>query len=44
VDERPVAEHLPTFADGYRAAVVCDAILASAEQGRRVAVDEARWP
>ena len=40
VDGRPVPPHRATFEDGYRAAVVCDAILASARDGRRVSIDE----
>lgn len=36
-DSRP--PDLPTFRDGHRAAVVCDAILASAQAGRRLAVE-----
>ncbi|WP_346058658.1 Gfo/Idh/MocA family oxidoreductase [Leucobacter alluvii] len=37
--ERP--EGLPTFADGYRAAQITDAVLASAREGRWVEVDAA---
>jgi predicted dehydrogenase len=33
-----VAPHGATFLDGYRAAEVCDAIVRSAEAGRREAV------
>ena len=33
-----VAPHGATFEDGYRAAEVCDAIVRSAENGRREAV------
>jgi predicted dehydrogenase len=34
-DDTPVGPHGATFEDGYRAAAVCDAIVASAESGRR---------
>ncbi len=34
-----VAPYGATFEDGYRAAVICDAILASAETGSRVSID-----
>ena len=33
-----IAPHGATFEDGYRAAEVCDAIVRSAESGRREAV------
>lgn len=33
---KPVGPHGATFEDGYRAAVVCDAIAESSESGRRV--------
>jgi predicted dehydrogenase len=36
--EHDVAPHGATFEDGYRCAEVCDAILAAADQGRRVDV------
>ena len=39
VNDREVAPHGATFNDGYRAAVVCDAILASAESRRQIDVD-----
>ncbi|MDH4178484.1 MAG: Gfo/Idh/MocA family oxidoreductase [Thermoleophilia bacterium] len=35
-DDDPVGPHGATFEDGYRAAEVCDAIVASADEGRRV--------
>ena len=35
-NNREVAPHGATFDDGYKAAVICDAILDSAESGRRV--------
>ena len=37
-DDSDVAPHGATLEDGYRAAEVCDAILRSAEGGRREAV------
>jgi predicted dehydrogenase len=37
--EGTVAPHAATFEDGYRAAEVCDAILRSAESGRRERID-----
>jgi len=37
LDEREVDLRQAGFADGYRAAVVCEAILTSAREGRRVA-------
>ena len=40
IDGRPVAEHQATFEDGYHAAVLCDAILTSARDGRRVSIAE----
>ena len=36
----PVQAHQATFDDGERAAVLCDAILASAREGRRVRISE----
>lgn len=36
VNDKDVGPHGATFEDGYRAAVVCDAILKSAETGRQV--------
>jgi predicted dehydrogenase len=42
VENRVVDRRQASFADGYEAAVVCDAILTSAREGRRVAVAEAR--
>jgi predicted dehydrogenase len=41
LEERPVSARQASFDDGYRAAVVCDAILASAREGRRVALEQA---
>ncbi|OGO54559.1 MAG: hypothetical protein A2Z32_00020 [Chloroflexi bacterium RBG_16_69_14] len=40
VEDRPVPPHQATFEDGYQAALICDAILASARDGRRVSIDE----
>jgi predicted dehydrogenase len=40
IDGRPVPAHQATFEDGYQAAVICDAILTSAREGRRVGIDE----
>ena len=37
--EGNVAPHGATFEDGYRCAVVCDAILRSAESGRRETIE-----
>ncbi len=39
VNDRPVEPHGATFADGYRAAVVCDAILESAAAKRQTDVE-----
>lgn len=36
VNDQPVGPHGATFEDGYRCAVVCDAIVESAQSGRRV--------
>jgi predicted dehydrogenase len=38
-NDSEVAPHGATFEDGYRAAEVCDAILRSAESGRREGID-----
>lgn len=40
LEDRPVAEHQATFEDGYHAAALCDAILTSARDGRRVSIAE----
>jgi predicted dehydrogenase len=37
-DDHDVGPHGATFADGYRAAAVCDAILRSADEGGRIAI------
>jgi predicted dehydrogenase len=39
VEEHPVPARQASFADGHRAAVLCDAILASAREGRRVELE-----
>ncbi|NLX09937.1 MAG: Gfo/Idh/MocA family oxidoreductase [Chloroflexi bacterium] len=36
VNDKPVAPYGATFEDGYRNAVICDAIIESAQSGRRV--------
>jgi predicted dehydrogenase len=36
LDQRPVSPDQASFTDGYRAAVVCDAIMSSANEGRRI--------
>jgi predicted dehydrogenase len=40
LEERPVPDRQASFEDGYRAAVLCEAINASAREGRRVAIAE----
>jgi predicted dehydrogenase len=40
LEERPVPERQANFEDGYRAAVLCEAINVSAREGRRVAIAE----
>ena len=40
IDGRPVSPEQASFEDGYQAALVCDAIIASAREGRRVRIDE----
>ncbi len=40
IEGRPIPAHQASFEDGYQAAVICDAILTSAREGRRVAIDE----
>lgn len=42
IEGRPVPAHQATFEDGYEAAVLSDAILTSAADGRRVTLDEMR--
>jgi predicted dehydrogenase len=41
VEERPVSARQASFADGHSAAVLCEAILASAREGRRVELAQA---
>jgi predicted dehydrogenase len=38
------ADSIPNFEDGYAVALVCDAVLRAAEQGRRVQIDEIGGP
>jgi predicted dehydrogenase len=38
IDERPLSPEQASFEDGYQAAVLCDAIVASAAEGRRVRI------
>jgi predicted dehydrogenase len=40
IDGRPLSPEQASFRDGYEAAVLCDAIIASAAEGRRVTIDE----
>jgi predicted dehydrogenase len=40
IDARPLPPEQASFDDGYQAAVLCDAIVASAAEGRRVSIDE----
>jgi len=42
IEGKPVPDHQATFEDGYEAAVLSDAILVSAAEGRRVPVAEMR--
>jgi len=42
IEGRAVPPHQATFEDGYEAAVLADAILSSAAEGRRVTLDEMR--
>lgn len=39
LEDRPVPDRQASFQDGYRAAVVCDAILTAAEEGRRIEIE-----
>ena len=39
LEERPVPERQASFHDGYRAAVVCEAILTAADEGRRIEIE-----
>jgi predicted dehydrogenase len=40
LEDRPVPSRQASFEDGYRAAVLSEAILTSAREGRRVAIGE----
>src|SRR5919108_458335 len=40
IADRPLPPEQASFEDGYQAALLCDAIVASAAEGRRVGVDE----
>jgi predicted dehydrogenase len=42
LEGRPVPQRQASFEDGYRAAVLCDAIHTSAREGRRVEIAESR--
>jgi predicted dehydrogenase len=44
IDERPISAEQATFEDGYEAAVLCDAIITSSQEGRRVLLEEMRRP
>jgi predicted dehydrogenase len=39
IEERPVPDRQASFLDGYRAAVICEAILTAAEEGRRIEIE-----
>jgi predicted dehydrogenase len=39
LEDRPVPDRQASFQDGYRAAVVCEAILTAAEEGRRIEIE-----
>ena len=40
IDDRPISPEQASFEDGYRDAVLCDAIIAAAAEGRRIRIDE----
>jgi predicted dehydrogenase len=40
LEDRPVSDRQASFEDGYRAAVLCDAILTSAREGRRIEISD----
>lgn len=42
IEGRPISPEQASFEDGYEAAVVCDAIALSSNEGRRVRIDELR--
>jgi predicted dehydrogenase len=39
LEERPVPDRQASFHDGHRAAVVCEAILTAADEGRRIEIE-----
>jgi predicted dehydrogenase len=40
LEQRPVPERQASFEDGYRAAVVCEAIHSAAREGRRIEIQD----
>ena len=44
IEGQPLPPEQASFEDGYQAAVLCDAIITSAAQGRRVTIDEMLQP
>ena len=40
LEQRPVSDRQASFRDGYRAAVLCDAIHAAAREGRRMEIED----
>ena len=42
IERRPISAEQATFEDGYEAALICDAIALSANEGRRVRIDDLR--
>jgi predicted dehydrogenase len=40
IEDRPLPPEQASFEDGYQAAVLCDAIITSAGEGRRVTIEE----
>jgi predicted dehydrogenase len=42
LEDRPVPSRQASFEDGYRAAVLCESIVGSAREGRRIGIDEPR--
>jgi predicted dehydrogenase len=44
IEDRPLPPEQADFQDGYKAAVLCDAIIAAATEKRRVTIDEMRTP
>jgi predicted dehydrogenase len=39
LEDRPVPDRQASFFDGYRAAVICDAILRAGREGRRIEIE-----